>query len=97
MYSNGDSYCGQWVGGQREGHGIYSHHHDRSQLIGEWKADRFVSGKWRFNDKTEFVGSFDHNVPTGKGAFSFLSGNQDHGVYDENGVWRSQSIVLNES
>eukprot|EP00484_Ammonia_sp_Unknown_P022237 CAMPEP_0197041964 /NCGR_PEP_ID=MMETSP1384-20130603/18435_1 /TAXON_ID=29189 /ORGANISM="Ammonia sp." /LENGTH=201 /DNA_ID=CAMNT_0042472987 /DNA_START=64 /DNA_END=669 /DNA_ORIENTATION=+ len=96
VYANGDSYCGDYVNGKREGQGIYTYHSDHSQLIGQWKDDKFVSGKWRYHDQTQFVGNFNHNIPDGKGVFIFASNNQDHGVYDY-GVWQSQSVVYNEA
>jgi len=96
LYPNGDSYCGQWVGGQREGHGIYSFHHDRSQLVGQWKADRFVAGKWRHRDGTQFVGTFEHGTPDGRGTFTFCSGNHCHGVFRDGG-WEPMAIAFDES
>eukprot|EP01083_Nonionella_stella_P192000 710133_1 len=95
MYENGDSYCGQFINGKREGQGIYSYNDDHSQLIGMWKDDKFISGEWRYNNNTKFIGSFDHNIPNGKGSFVFPSKNQNNGTY-VNGAWQSQSILYNE-
>eukprot|EP00485_Elphidium_margaritaceum_P007378 CAMPEP_0202688160 /NCGR_PEP_ID=MMETSP1385-20130828/3687_1 /ASSEMBLY_ACC=CAM_ASM_000861 /TAXON_ID=933848 /ORGANISM="Elphidium margaritaceum" /LENGTH=199 /DNA_ID=CAMNT_0049343061 /DNA_START=113 /DNA_END=712 /DNA_ORIENTATION=- len=95
IYANGDSYCGEYKDGLRAGQGIYTYKSDRSQLIGEWKNDIFASGKWRYNDKTQFVGNFNGNIPNGNGVFTFPSKNQLHGVY-QNGKFCPQSMVYNE-
>eukprot|EP00483_Globobulimina_turgida_P000386 UN00386 len=94
MFANGDSYCGEYLDGKRRGEGICSYEEDYSQLIGTWKDDKFISGQWRYNDNTEWIGSFQNNMPFGKGVFMFASGNQSHGTYD-NGLWTSESIVFN--
>ena len=95
IFSNGDSYCGDYKNGLRDGEGIYSYNQDRSQLIGKWLNDKFISGKWRYNDKTQFVGTFNNNIPDGNGLFIFPSNNQNNGCY-QNGLWQSKSIVYNE-
>ena len=94
MFSNGDSYSGDYKNGQRNGNGIYTYFNDRSQLIGEWENDKFINGKWRFGDLTEYIGNFDHNNPIGDGIFKFPSKNQCSGCY-ENGLWRNQAIIYN--
>eukprot|EP00483_Globobulimina_turgida_P000005 UN00005 len=94
IYANGDSYCGEYINGQREGQGIYSYKEDYSQLIGVWKDDKFISGQWRYNDNTKWIGSFDNNIPTGKGVYIFPSNNQNHGTYNTC-IWPSKSIVFN--
>eukprot|EP00486_Rosalina_sp_Unknown_P003483 CAMPEP_0201568190 /NCGR_PEP_ID=MMETSP0190_2-20130828/9137_1 /ASSEMBLY_ACC=CAM_ASM_000263 /TAXON_ID=37353 /ORGANISM="Rosalina sp." /LENGTH=208 /DNA_ID=CAMNT_0047989041 /DNA_START=85 /DNA_END=711 /DNA_ORIENTATION=- len=94
-YPNGDSYDGEFKNGLRDGQGTYSYDNDKSNLTGNWENDKFVSGKWRWNDKTQFVGAFNNNIPTGKGIFAFIDGNQNNGCY-EKGAWRSQSAVYNQ-
>lgn len=85
FYANGDIYSGNWVDDVKSGTGAYVFGGDGSQLVGEFKAGSITTGKWVFKDGSVFVGRFNNNKPSGKGVFYFPSGNQQEGVWVEEG------------
>ena len=45
-----------------------------------------VAGKWIFQDKTEYIGDFENNMPLGPGTFKFYNGNTQSGEYITTGL-----------
>lgn len=81
-YANGDIYNGEWVEDKKNGAGSYYYASNKSQLVGEWKDNKYVKGKWVHKDNTSYHSSFDNNLPVGNGIYYFAkSGNQMDGTY----------------
>lgn len=82
QYSNGDIYNGAWADDKKNGDGSYFYEANKSQLIGEWKDNKYVKGKWVHKDNTSYHSSFDNNLPTGNGIYYFANtSNQMEGSY----------------
>jgi radial spoke head protein 1 len=83
-YPNGDVFSGTWADDKKEGPGSYYYAENKSQLVGEWKANTYVNGKWVHADNTSYHSQWSNNVPKGDGIFYFAkSGNQLDGTYVE--------------
>ena len=83
-YANGDVFSGSWNNDQKDGSGSYYYAANKSQLVGEWKDNKFVNGKWVHSDNTSYHSQWNNNVPQGDGVFYFSkSGNQLDGTYVE--------------
>lgn len=80
-YANGDIYSGEWKTGKKEGKGTYIVKQSGAKLVGNWADGKLMKGKWILRDGSHFEGSFDHNMPKGKGIWSFKNGNKVAGQY----------------
>ena len=79
-YPDGGKYNGSWENDKK--HGSYYYASNKSQLVGEWKDNKYVKGKWVHKDNTSYHSSFDNNLPVGNGIYYFAkSGNQMDGTY----------------
>jgi hypothetical protein len=104
FYANGDIYSGQWENCKKHGEGAYVYKSDDSQLVGSWVNGSITSGKWVFKDGTSWHGSFKNQKPIGRGVFYLPNGNQQDGIWVEEGdpedeetepklVWKAGSTV----
>lgn len=76
VYHNGDVYQGEWYAGQKHGEGSYRFSADGSVLSGQWAAGSLKRGRWLLPTGAVYVGEFELNKPTGKGAWILPDGNQ---------------------
>lgn len=88
-YPNKDVYSGWWAFGLKAGNGTYIFADTGMRLVGDWKENKFVSGKWVLPNGTVFEGSFENNKPSGEGTFYFKNGNNVVGTY-------KQTIIPND-
>lgn len=88
-YANKDTYSGWWQFGKKHGKGNYTYSDTGMRLIGEWKENKIVQGRWIFPNGTYFEGDFENNKPTKNGTWHFKDGNHLDGVYQ-------QTIIPNE-
>lgn len=51
------------------------------KLVGEWKDNKFVNGKWVLPNGTQYQGQFENNKPNNNGTFYFKNGNHVQGTY----------------
>ena len=76
--------------GRKHGQGSYTYSSNSTLLVGEWKENQFVQGKWVFpTNGTYYEGTFANNKPTGDGVWHFANGNLAPGNY-------KQTIIPNE-
>jgi len=82
-YHNGDTYCGQWVRGKKQGQGTYCFKEDQTRLVGVWQDGKLVTGKWVFPNGVYYIGKFENGKPNGEGNWVFKSGTQICGTYTQ--------------
>lgn len=82
-YLNGDVYRGSWADGQKHGQGTYEYVQDGGKLIGEWKKNSMISGRWVLKNGAYFVGVFKNNKPSGKGVWVLPNGTQAVGNFTQ--------------
>ena len=78
VLASGDTYTGDWVGGERHGKGTYAH------VLGEWENDIYVGefyknkkqgrGLYTFPDGVKYLGSFYDDLRHGNGRFIYQDG-----------------------
>jgi radial spoke head protein 1 len=88
-YANKDSYSGWWQFGKKHGRGNYTYSDTGMRLVGEWKDNKLVKGRWIFPNGTYYEGEFENNKPTKTGTWYFKDGNNLQGNYN-------QTIIPNE-
>mmetsp|Transcript_2017 Transcript_2017/g.3223 ORF Transcript_2017/g.3223 Transcript_2017/m.3223 type:complete len:126 (+) Transcript_2017:243-620(+) len=66
---------------KKEGKGTYIVKQSGAKLVGNWADGKLMKGNWILRDGSHFEGSFDHNMPKGKGIWSFKNGNKVAGQY----------------
>ncbi|CDJ50019.1 hypothetical protein, conserved [Eimeria brunetti] len=76
VYRNGDVYEGEWLAGQKHGEGSYRFSADGSVLSGRWVAGSLKRGRWILPTGAAYVGEFELNKPSGKGAWVLPGGSQ---------------------
>jgi len=59
------------------------------KLIGDWKDNSIVIGRWVFPNGTYYEGKFSNNKPCESGVWHYINGNSLQGSY-------KQTIVPNE-
>ncbi len=69
-YKNGNSYCGDFVKGIKEGKGLYQKSNGET-ISGVWKDDKLIMGQQRFPDGVYFGSFNDEVLPEGKGIFQW--------------------------
>ncbi|KAL1489524.1 hypothetical protein ABEB36_013481 [Hypothenemus hampei] len=80
-YINGDTYEGFWFKGDRHGLGSYTYKNYNITHYGTWKNGH-MSGPGIINyPYYRYHGSFERNLPKGKGCFVFDSKYMQHGFY----------------
>ena len=85
MWSDGQSYKGQYKNGTFDGWGNYkvpgSH-----ELIGIWKEGFITSGEMKFEDGRHYVGEFKNSKHHGNGTMNY-SGNKEY-----EGQWKDGDV-----
>lgn len=89
QYKNGDTYAGQWMFGKKNGQGVYTYAATKMKLMGAWKDNKIVQGKWIFPNGSHYAGTFKDNKPTGAGLWSLKNGNKLPGQF-------KQTVIPNE-
>ncbi|CAG9766548.1 unnamed protein product [Ceutorhynchus assimilis] len=80
-YINGDTYQGFWYQGLRHGLGTYTYKAINVNHYGTWKNGR-MEGPGIINyPYYKYHGSFEKNLPKGKGCFTFDAKYMQHGFY----------------
>ncbi|CAD8054128.1 unnamed protein product [Paramecium primaurelia] len=82
-YPNKDQYSGWWAFGKKEGNGTYIYNDTGMRLVGQWKENKFVSGRWILPNGTYYEGEFDNNKPNKVGVWYFKNGNKIQGTYNQ--------------
>jgi radial spoke head protein 1 len=59
------------------------------KLVGEWKENTILDGKWIFPNGTYYEGKFTNNKPNGEGVWHYPNHNSLKGFY-------KQTIIPNE-
>ncbi|CDJ32305.1 uncharacterized protein EMH_0043350 [Eimeria mitis] len=93
VYPNGDVYQGEWFAGQKHGEGSYRFSADGSVLSGHWVAGSLKRGRWILPTGAVFVGEFELNKPTGKGAWILPGGSQRREASSQGG---SEEVAAEE-
>lgn len=76
--------------GKKNGQGTYTYADNGNKLVGEWKENQMIGGRWIFpNNNTYYEGAFSNNKPNGEGVWHFSNGNIAPGTY-------KQTIIPNE-
>ncbi|KAM3137522.1 hypothetical protein pb186bvf_010312 [Paramecium bursaria] len=88
-YVNKDVYSGWWAFGKKDGKGTYVYADTGARLVGDWKENKIVKGKWILPNGTFFEGIFENNKPNNQGTFYFKNGNTVTGNY-------KQTIIPND-
>lgn len=78
-----------WLFGLKSGNGTYTYATTGYKLIGTFKDNKLVSGKWVFPNGSFYVGEFKDNKPSGQGNWNLNNGNTLSGEY-------KQTVVPNE-
>eukprot|EP00698_Gefionella_okellyi_P006608 TRINITY_DN15931_c0_g1_i1.p1 TRINITY_DN15931_c0_g1~~TRINITY_DN15931_c0_g1_i1.p1 ORF type:complete len:332 (-),score=59.72 TRINITY_DN15931_c0_g1_i1:14-937(-) len=83
LYANGDVYTGSFVDGKRHGFGVYTDKTTGARYEGEWSSsERHGSAVWTLSGSVSYEGIFEHNAPSGRGTFKFVTGeNAEPGSY----------------
>ncbi|XP_043472266.1 radial spoke head 1 homolog [Leptopilina heterotoma] len=80
-YMNGDIYEGSWKQNFRHGLGTYFYAENNVKFMGTWICDRMQGpGKLIF-PRHCYHGSWELNLPLGRGCFTFENGSMLHGHY----------------
>ena len=67
LYSNGDTYQGQWVEGKKQGIGTYFYNYFRAQYHGDWFNDEKNGfGILKFSNGDEVEGLWENGSPSGE-------------------------------
>lgn len=88
-YQNKDTYSGQWMFNKKNGQGSYEYFATKQKLLGTWKDNKIVQGKWIFPNNSYYQGQFKDNKPNGEGFWNLRNGNKVEGSY-------KQTVVPNE-
>lgn len=95
-YTNGETYCGDFVNGLKEGKGIFKRLNGDS-ISGVWRDGVLTMGQQRYPDGVYF-GSFDDRMqPSGKGIFQFdtngdiYQGSWKEGLQDGWGTFKDET------
>lgn len=75
--------------GKKNGKGVYTYAATGMKLIGTWKDDKIVEGKWIFPNGSYYLGQFKNNKPSGEGTWYLNNGNTLSGEY-------KQTVIPNE-
>lgn len=68
--------AGEWLAGQKHGEGSYRFSADGSVLSGHWVAGFLKRGRWLLPTGAVYVGEFELNKPSGRGAWVLPGGSQ---------------------
>jgi len=75
FYTNGDEYDGDFIDGERQGHGIYRYSSNGDKYEGDWyKNNKHGIGKMNYNGKGEYHGYWEFNRRHGEGVFTYPNG-----------------------
>ncbi|PJF33420.1 MAG: hypothetical protein CUN57_02235, partial [Phototrophicales bacterium] len=81
-YPNGDVYDGEWMGGRRNGKGIF-----RSAMYtytGHWKNNAMHgTGKMKMKSGDSYTGHWRNNLPNGTGKFKYKNGDVLQGQWTD--------------
>ncbi|XP_060520536.1 radial spoke head 1 homolog [Cylas formicarius] len=80
-YANGDVYEGLWNKGHRNGLGTYTYKNLNVSQYGIWKNGQMEGPGITNYPYFRFHGSFEKNLPKGKGCFTFDEKYMQHGYY----------------
>ena len=82
-YSSGAEYNGEWVKGERSGHGVLTYADRKSQYEGQWVRDlKHGYGCLRFRSGAEYTGLFDEDRIHGQGTYTYADGQSHLGEFD---------------
>ncbi|KAF7279047.1 hypothetical protein GWI33_007687 [Rhynchophorus ferrugineus] len=80
-YVNGDTYDGAWYKGLRHGLGTYTYKSVNVTHYGIWQNGRMTGSGILNYPYYRYHGSFEKNLPKGKGCFTFDGKYMQHGFY----------------
>ena len=80
---SGDIYSGSWQNGLKHGQGTYQFGKDMSYFVGTWESGQITTGKWVLEGAAVYEGVFKLGRPVGEGKFTFTSGLEQTGSFDE--------------
>lgn len=83
-FANGDTYTGAYVGGKRQGQGVYTWSNPSASYTGEWQAGkRHGTGTMTYPDKSKYEGDWVDGQRHGRGLYSYSNGDRFLGTFDK--------------
>ncbi|XP_066591631.1 radial spoke head 1 homolog [Prorops nasuta] len=80
-YMNNDVYEGSWKKNMRHGMGTYFYATSATKFMGTWIKDRMQGPGQLIHPRHRFLGSWDLNLPYGRGCYIFDNNCMLHGFY----------------
>ncbi|XP_051174412.1 radial spoke head 1 homolog [Leptopilina boulardi] len=80
-YMNGDIYEGSWKKNYRHGLGTYYYAEHDVKFMGTWICDRMQGPGQLCFHRHRYHGSWELNLPIGRGCYTFENGSMLHGHY----------------